>query len=560
MTQGDFVVLLVAIGVLLALARLLGEVLRRFNLPSVLGEIIAGILLGPTVLGMLAPGLQAQLFPAAGPVHVTLTALAELAVVLFLFVAGMEVDLSTMWERGRTTFFISVLSMAAPFALGFGLAWQAPVLFGTDSGGDRLFLAVFIGTCMAISALPVIARTLMDLNLFHTDFGMVIIAVAIFNDLCGWLIFAGILAVIGEGHGFPIRVTIPLTLAYAALMLTAGRWLMHRCLPWFQAHTAWPGGILSIGLILALLNGAFTEWIGVHAIFGAFLFGVAIGDSPHLRQHTRNIIREFISSIFAPLFFATIGLKVNFALHFDFTLVTALFACACVGKILGCSLAARVTGMTARESWGLGFALNSRGAMEIVLGLLGLQYGIINERIFVALVVVALGTSIISGPLMQLALKLKKPKRIGRYLNSRTYVGNLAAGESMGAIRQLSQAAAAAYALDPEEVFKAVWAREKILATGIGDGVAIPHARMKDLDAPVVAVGISPDGIDFDARDGEPARLIFLILTPLRDEGAQLEILADISRTFHNPDAREHALNARNYTEFLALLNVGDNA
>ncbi len=560
MTQGDFVTLLVAIGALLALARTLGELLRRFNLPAVLGEILAGIIVGPTVLGMLAPGLQAQLFPATGPVHVTLSGLAELAVVLFLFVAGMEVDLSTMWERGRTTFVISVFSMSVPFILGFSLAWHVPALFEFDISGDRFVFALFLGTCMAISALPVIARTLMDLNLFHTDFGMVIIAVAIFNDLCGWLIFAGILALIGEGRGFPVRMTIPLTLAYAAVMLTGGRWLIHRCLPWFQAHTAWPGGILALGLILALLNGAFTEWIGVHAIFGAFLFGVAIGDSPHLRQHTRNIIREFISSIFAPLFFATIGLKVNFALHFDFTLVTVLFAFACAGKIVGCSVAARVVGMTARESWGLGFALNSRGAMEIVLGLLGLQFGIINERVFVALVVVALGTSIISGPLMQLVLGLKKPRRIGRYLTGRTYVGHLAAGDSLGAIRQLSQAAAAASGLDTEEVVKAVWAREKIMSTGIGDGVAIPHARMRELAAPVVAVGISPDGIDFNARDGEPARIIFLILTPMRDEGAQLEILADISRTFHNADAREQALNARNYTEFLALLNVGDSA
>jgi Kef-type K+ transport system membrane component KefB/mannitol/fructose-specific phosphotransferase system IIA component (Ntr-type) len=558
MNPEEMVHLLIAIGLLLAFSRLLGETARRFDMPSVLGEIVAGILLGPTILGSLLPGLEGFLFPKDGNVMVVINSLADLAVVLFLFVAGMEVDLSTMFNRGRTTLTVSLFSLLPPFMCGFALAWWLPEYLGREPTASVPLFALFLATCLAISALPVIARTLMDLNLYHSDFGMVIIAAAVFNDLCGWLIFAFILAMIGAGHGYPISVTLLATMVYSVVMLTVGRWAVHRSLPWLQAHTTWPGGILAIGVSLALINGAFTEFLGVHAIFGAFLFGVALGDSQHMRQQTRNIIQEFISSIFAPLFFATIGLKVNFITHFDFGLVAILFPVACIGKILGCYAGARLCRMTSRESWGLGFGLNSRGAMEIVLGLMGLYYGIINERLFVALVVVALGTSIISGPMMQWILQLEKPKRIGRFLHASTFLGPLPATNPREAIRQLSAAAATAAGLGVEEIDRAVWAREKAMHTGIGNGVAIPHARLGGITTPVVAVGISLDGIDFDAPDGEAAHLIFLILTPAQDAGVQLEILADIAKTFQHRDLREQALQTRSYVEFLALMNVGE--
>lgn len=558
MNPEEMVHFLMAIGVLLAIARLLGETARRFNMPAVLGEIVAGIVLGPTILGSLLPGIEGFLFPKDGNVMVVINSLADWAVVLFLFVAGMEVDLSTMFNRRRMTLTVSLFSLVTPFLCGFALAWWLPDFLGRDATVSLPIFALFMATCLAISALPVIARTLMDLNLYHSDFGMVIIAAAVFNDLCGWLIFAFILALIGAGHGLPITLTLLATLVYAVAMLTAGRWLVHRSLPWLQAHTTWPGGILSIGVALALINGAFTEFLGVHAIFGAFLFGVALGDSHHMRQQTRNIIHEFISSIFAPLFFATIGLKVNFISHFDLLLVALLFPLACASKILGCYTGARICRMTRRESWGLGFALNSRGAMEIVLGLMGLYYGIINERLFVALVIVALGTSILSGPMMQLVLRLKKPKRIGRFLHASTYLGPMSAANAHDAIRQLSTAAATVAGLGADEIQQAVWTREKAMSTGIGSGVAIPHARLSGISNPIVAVGVSLDGIDFDAPDGELAHLIFLILTPAQDAGAQVEILADIAKIFQHKEMRERALQSHSYVQFLALMNVGE--
>ena len=549
----------VALGVLLGVARVLGELAQRFHQPAVLGEILAGVLLGPTVLGAIAPAWNAWLFPTEGNNAVVLNGLTTFAITLFLLVAGMEVDLSTVWRQGRAAVSVGLLGTIVPFAVGLAAGWLAPVALGRDENGDPVIFALFFATAMAISALPVIAKTLMDLGLYRTDIGMVVVSAAIFNDIAGWLVFAIILGMIGKtSHGFDVPTTIALTLAFAFVTLTAGRWLVNRALPYLQAYTHWPGGELSFALILALFGAALTEWIGIHAIFGSFLVGIAIGDSEHLRERTRVMIDQFISFIFAPLFFASIGLRVNFVTSFAPTIVASVFVIACVGKLLGSWLGARWGGMTPRDSWAVGFAMNARGAMEIILGVLALHAGVIRPRLFVALVIMALVTSMISGPAMRAILGLRRPRRLSNATSSRLFVRELKAATSREAIAELSSGAAAVLPIDPAAVEEGAWLREQTLATGIGHGVALPHARLDDLSEPFVVVGLSEAGVDFDSPDGEPAHVIFLILTPTRDTGAQLEISAEIGRLFSQSGMLERALRTRNYAEFLALLRSSE--
>jgi mannitol/fructose-specific phosphotransferase system IIA component (Ntr-type) len=201
--------------------------------------------------------------------------------------------------------------------------------------------------------------------------------------------------------------------------------------------------------------------------------------------------------------------------------------------------------------------MNARGAMEIILGLLALKYGVIGERLFVALVVMALATSLMSGPLLQHLLHLKKPRRFTDFLTARTFVNHLSVHSRTEAITALVRAAAEFAGLDAETVADAVLAREKLMSTGIGNGMAVPHARLRELEAPVVAVGLSVPGIDFDAPDDTPAHVILLILTPLQDDGAQLEILADIATTFKVREIREKVVSVAGFTEFLALVRSG---
>lgn len=555
LTPHEITVMLLALGTLLFSARVLGEVAKRFNQPSVLGEILAGILLGPTVLGVLAPEVSGFLFPLHGGGALALDGLTTLAIVLFLLVAGMEVDLSTVWRQGRVALWVALAGMLLPFSLGFAVAWWAPTLVGYQPGVPLLAFALFIATALSISALPIIAKILMDLNIYRSDLGVTVVAAAVLNDLLGWLVFAVVLGMVGgTGHGLSLGHTLWLTVAFTAAMLTVVPWGIHRLLPWIQAYTSWPGGVLGFALSFCLFAAAFTEWIGIHAIFGSFLAGVALGHSTHLRERTRATIDQFVSFIFAPLFFASIGLRVNFVTHFDLQLTLTVLVLAFSGKVLGSALGARFGGLPWRESWGAGFGMSAQGTMGIILGVLALQFGLIGQQVFVSLVIMALITSLISGPMLQQILRLKKPRRFIDHLDFQSFINRLHGTTRREVIEELAEVLAKTTGRDKQEVVAAVLAREEIMATGIGKGVAVPHARLPGLNGPLVGLGLSVAGVDFDAPDGEPARVICLILTPQHDNGAQLEILADVAGTFKDAEMCERVFRLNNYTEFLALV------
>jgi Kef-type K+ transport system membrane component KefB len=400
LSHHEITLIFLSLGVLLALARVLGEVTQWLGQPAVVGEILAGVLLGPTVLGRISPQTLEFLFPTTGHVPVVLSGFTTVAIALFLLGAGMEVELSTVWRLGRVALAVTIAGFVAPFTLGFTAAWLAPQALGCETDADPRIFALFMAAALSISALPVIVKTLMDLGLLKSDLGVIVVAAAVGIDLVVWLIFAVILGLIGSpGAGnHSATTTIVLTLVFAAFMLTIGRWGIRRLVPWVQAKTSFPGGILGLAMSLALLAAALTEWIGIHAVFGSFLVGVAIGDSPELKEQTRTTILDFVSFIFAPIFFATIGLRTDFIGRFYPEVVISVLVIACLGKILGCGLAARWAGMPPRTAWSIGFAMNARGAMEIILGTLALEAGLIRERMFVALVVMALVTSMMSGP------------------------------------------------------------------------------------------------------------------------------------------------------------------
>ncbi len=548
LTPAEITALLLGFGIMLGLARAFGELFHRFRQPAIVGEILAGILLGPTVLGAVAPGMFASIFPTAGSLAIAYNAIITLAVVLLLLIAGLEIDLSILWRQGRAALLVSVLGTFVPFVIGFGAAYATPRFWGIEPGADVLTFALFFGIALSISALPVIAKILMDLNLFKTDVGMLVMGAAMFSDLVGWIVFSIVLGMmntnapadIGDDHGgLGIGATIGLTLLIVAFTLTIGRWLVHRSLPWIQSRLSWPGGVLSFTLVLTLAGAAATEAIGIHAIFGAFLVGIAVGDSTHMRAQTRTILHQFVTYIFAPIFFVSIGLEADFLAHFNLPLVLGVLAVAFIGKLAGCMLGARLGRLSMNDSWAISFGMNARGAMEIILGLLALQYGVIGEDMFIALVVLALLSSIISGPLMSRFIHQPKEWKLEDLLVASQYAAELEATTREDAIRELSQMAAAAAGLDPSLVTQTVLARERIMGTSLGHEIAVPHGRLESLKKPVLVLGHSRDGIDFDSPDGLPTRLVFLLLTPAQDMSPQIQIMGQIARLFQQETARQ---------------------
>lgn len=403
-SEHDFALFLFQLFILLSVALMLGGVLRRFGQAAVVGEIAAGVLLGPSLLGALAPELQTLLFPH--PQTQMLGTIAWLGSIFLLLAAGTEVDLATLKHQRRVVFTTSLLGIAIPCGLGLAFALSLPDGYLVDPAQRWLF-ALFMAVAMSISAIPLVAKMLMDMNLLKTPLGHVIIGSAVINDLIGWIFFAIILSTLGRGAAGAgsIAGVIIMILAFAVFCLTAGRALMLRLFSFLHVLRLPSEGILGLAVLVAFLCAAIAQWIGVHAIFGAFLAGVMIGGTGEIVNHTRETVRGFVLYLFAPVFFASMGMRADFINQFDPFLVLGVLVIACVGKVLGCSLGAALGGMKRPQALSTAFGLLPQGAIGIILGFLALEYGLIDERIFVALVVTAIVTSMLSGPLIQWALR-----------------------------------------------------------------------------------------------------------------------------------------------------------
>jgi Kef-type K+ transport system membrane component KefB len=530
--------------------------MQKLGQPSVLGEILAGILLGPTLLGHFRPQIYAALFPSTGAMPIVLETVTTIGVVFFLLTAGLEIDLRSIFRQGKSALLVSFFGVIIPFALGFAAAGAFPRFLGAEAGASRLIFALFVGTALSISALPVIAKILMDLNLIRTEMGTVVMSSAMFDDLVGWILFSMILGMMNAGsHSFGgVKRTILLVAAFTLLALTVVRWLIDKILPFIQAHTSWPGGVLGFIFTLTLAGAAFAEFAGIHAVFGAFITGIAVGESTHLRKRTSEHIHSIVTNVFAPFFFASIGLRTNFVSNFNLGITATVIGVACLGKLLGAGWGAHLGGMDRRTSWGVGLAMNARGAMEMILGLLALQAGLIRETMFVALVVMALFTSLVSAPAIHFLLRRRRVLTLKDTVTTKLFLPAMKFRTKDEALQHMCEVAADAVSNAPERFLRLVLERERVVPSGWENSLAVPHARVGGLPHPIVVIGKSEAGIDFDARDGKLSRLIILILTG--DNQAQHDLLGDAGEMFSRKEAIDQVLEASTFVELVAALNA----
>ncbi len=557
MQEHDVLVFLLSLAVLLSAARLLGECARRLGFPLVFGELAAGIFLGPTLFGRVAPRAQQWLFPSAGAPQHMLGGYTNVAVVLLLVVAGLEVNLSIVRRRGRSALLTSIMGIAMPLAGGFLLGTLLP-----DSDlvrpDHRTLFALFMGVALSISALPVIAKTLLDLGLFKTDVGLLVMAAAMIDDLVGWLAFSILL---GPMRGGRVDLAsagraVGLTLGFVGLSLFVLRPLVARVIVQLQSDRhAGPRRVLSLVVLLALFGASFTQWAGIHAVFGGFVVGVVVGDAPALKERTRVVVHDFVTNIFAPVFFASLGLRADFVASFDLRLCVLVFVIASGAKIVGCTLGSRAGGLAWRPAAAVGFGLNARGAMEIILALLALEAGLLRVQVFVALVLMALATSLLSGPTMKWMLSGADEERLPALLARGAWVQRLGATTAAQAIEELTAALAGQIGDLQRRACQAVLDREATASTGLGSEVAVPHAVVAGLRRPVAALGFAPDGIDFNGPDGQAAKIIFLLLIPPRAHDQEVRILGQIARAVIEPAARRRLLEATSLDDVLTLVS-----
>lgn len=408
MNLAEGIHLFLSIASLLLLTRLIWVFTHKLSVPLVLGEILLGILIGPTFLGTLDPSLSQWLYPTQGTVGVLFHGLTKLALFALLFAAGLEACVNAIRKETRAVIYTSLTSFILPFFAGFMLVWLWPALF--DVTPEKLLpFSCFMGIALAISALPVIIRILMDSGMYESRVGVITVASASIMDILGWLAFGPVLNAFNPTQvgGLPTWLTPVLWVVVVAALLFIGKvpltWLAVR----FKALPAFVS--LPFGIGLCVLSTWLGQKMGLHTTLSAFLSGMLVGHSPRLSGKIREQISKGVMVFLSPLFFISIGASVNFASHLDFTLIAIIILVATASKVTGTYIGGQFSGLSSKEALAVGFALNARGAMEIILSKQALEAGLIQPSLFVALVIMALFTSMLSGPAVK-ALILKGNK------------------------------------------------------------------------------------------------------------------------------------------------------
>jgi len=392
--------LLIQLVTVIVLATGLGRLAVRLGQPAVIGEIAAGIVVGPSLLGAVAPGASAALFAASS--LPTLQMLSQIGVLLFMFVVGVDLDLAHIRGRTRVAIAVSHFSIAVPFALGVGLALT---LYGSYAPPDVPFhaFALFLGVAMSITAFPVLARILIDRRMSDTPLGTMALTCAAVDDVTAWSLLALVSAVAAsQGAGAPLFTMIVCSAIFVTAMVFPIRALLRRLLATSDSVALKPAQIVAV-LALMLISALTTELIGIHAIFGAFLAGVVLPATPALRQVLRERIGTMSTALLLPLFFAYTGLRTEIGLlgePADWLVCFAIVVVATLGKMGGTIAAARWTGAGWHEAAALGALMNTRGLMELVALNVGYDLGIVTPRVFTMMVLMALATTAMTGPML----------------------------------------------------------------------------------------------------------------------------------------------------------------
>ena len=404
--------ILLALAAVMIAGQAVGWVFRWLHQPPVIGEVLAGIALGPSLLGQFAPEAYAYLLPTTTELDIRpiLGIVAQLGVILYMFLIGMQLDARELRHRGHAAVAVSHASIAVPFLLGGMLALAIYPYFAT---GDTRFsaFAIFLGVALSVTAFPVLARILSDRGMTQSPLGVMAITCAAIDDATAWCLLA--LAVgVAQGQVIGAVSIIVWTVIYLATMLLVVRPLIHRWIAWHGerplSHAA-----MAVVLLGLLVSSSLTEWIGIHAIFGAFVFGACIPhDSPLARDLAKGMT-SLVVVLFLPAFFAFTGMRTNISLvsGLNAWLVCGLIILvATIGKFGGTLVAARLAGQTWRDSAALGVLMNTRGLMELIVLNIGLDLKIISPTLFAMLVIMALVTTIATGPLLELIARPKARK------------------------------------------------------------------------------------------------------------------------------------------------------
>lgn len=389
---------LIAITIVVMTSRFVGSIAQRLGQPRVVGEVLAGIILGPSLLGRVAPDTMTTLFPPA--IMPTLNTLAQIGVILYMFLVGLDLNAGVLRSRAHATVAISHVSIIVPFLLGATLAlWLFPTL--APAGVSFTSFALFLGIAMAITAFPVLARILTDQKMEKSELGVLSLGCAAVDDVTAWCLLAFVVGVTKAELGTAVT-TVTLALGYVGVMLLVARPLANK---WFGPASGRPltTDLTALLLVGVLVSSLITEAIGIHAIFGAFLLGAVIPHDSEVARAFRHRLEDVVTILLLPLFFAYTGMRTQIGLlstPMDWIICGVIVLVATLGKFGGTVAAGRWTGLDWRTSSALGVLMNTRGLMELIVLNIGLDMGVISPPLFAMMVLMAIATTVATTPIL----------------------------------------------------------------------------------------------------------------------------------------------------------------
>ena len=400
--------LLVQIALLIAVGRGLGEVMQRVGQPSVVGELLCGLLLGPSLFGCMWPEAQQAIFPSSPEQKALLDGIAQFGILLLLLLTGMETDLGLVRKVGKVAIAISITGIIIPFICGFALGEFLPQSL-LPRPEARLVASLFLGTALSISSVKIVAVVVREMNFMRRNVGQIIVAGAIIDDTIGWIIIAIIfsLAVHGTIEVYSVGQALFGTFAFLAVSFTIGRRLVFRLIRWANDYLVSSAAVITVILLLMSVMAIITHLIGVNTVLGAFVAGMLVGESPILTRQIDERLRGLISSLFMPVFFGLAGLSADLTVLKDpnlLMLTAALVLIASIGKFGGAFAGGTLGGLTRRESYALASGMNARGSTEVIIATIGLSMGVLSQNLFSMIITMAILTTMAMPPMLRAAL------------------------------------------------------------------------------------------------------------------------------------------------------------
>lgn len=413
--ENNFFLFILQIGILLFVSLCFRELFRRFNIPSIVGELLVGIVLGPSIMKRLIPSLYYNIFSvnsANSALSNELSCFTQLCMLLFMFLLGLQVDLKKSANQKKTIILISLFSIIIPMLIGVGGVLILPQIFGKELvNNDILDFSFLIGVCLSISALPVILKILIDLNILNTEIGSIIVSSAISNDLIGWTLFAVTIQLINQNKAsiYTIALNIFIIIIFFFILI-----LLIMLLKFMINKFNFCNKVIGIGLSMSfVIIAIIAKESNIHPFFVAFIIGIIIKNKfyndRYIALKNLNVVG---TNFLAPLYFATIGLRTDYFSNFDIKLVISIIFIAVLGKFLGAGLGALLGGMSLNKSLYIGLGMNARGSIEIIIASIALELNMINQKVYVSLVTMAIVTSIISCLGLKILLKVNNKEDI----------------------------------------------------------------------------------------------------------------------------------------------------